>query len=175
MSSFEFNKVVAAFLTVGIVAMLGGFISEVLMHPHELEKDAVSIEIASVSDASGAAQAEAAKPAGPEPIADLLASADIARGKKLSRACAMCHSFDQGGINGAGPNLWGVFGRTKASKAGFGYSGAMKEAGGSWNVDDLNGFLYKPKKFIKGTKMNYAGIKKTEDRAAMVKWLQSLR
>ncbi len=169
MSGFEFNKVFAAVLTAGIVAMLGGFISETLMHPHELEKNAVEIEGGAVASADGAA-----KPTGPEPIADLIASADIARGQKLSKACAACHSFDKGGVDKVGPNLHGVFGRAKGGKAGFAYSSAMVEAGGSWSVDDLNAFLWKPKKMISGTKMNFVGLKKPEDRAAIVAWLKSL-
>lgn len=170
MSSFEFNKIFAAILFAGIVAMLGGFISELLMHPHELEKDAVEIAGGPVSGGSAAAA-----PAGPEPIASLIASADIARGKKLSKACAACHSFDKGGVHKVGPNLHSIVGAAKAGKAGYTYSDALKAAGGAWSVDDLNGFLWKPKKYIQGTKMNYVGLKKTEDRAAMVAWLKSLR
>ncbi|MCB1532736.1 MAG: cytochrome c family protein [Alphaproteobacteria bacterium] len=168
MSSFEFNKIFAAVLVAGIVAMLGGFVAELLMHPHELEKNAVEIDGGPVASGGGAAEAM------PEPILSLIADADIAKGEKLSKACAACHSFESGGPAKVGPNLYGVVGRAKGSKAGFEYSAGMKAVGGSWTYADLNKFLWKPKKFVADTKMNYIGLKKPEDRAAMIAWLRTL-
>lgn len=169
MSSFEFNKIFAAILVPGIVLMLGVFVAhDVLMHPHELEEDAVAIDGGAVSAGPGAVEAK------PEPIMHLIADADIAKGEKLSKACAACHSFDQGGPNKVGPNLYKVVGRAKGAVAGFGYSAAMSEFGGAWGYPDLNKFLWKPKKYIEGTNMNYIGLKKPEDRAAMIAWLRTL-
>jgi cytochrome c len=148
--------------------MLAGFVAEVLVHPHELEEDAVSIDGGAVETAA------IAGPTGPEPILHLIAGADVARGEKLSKACAACHSFDQGGPNKVGPNLWGIVNAAKAHLDSFAYSEAMETFGGSWNYASLNKFLYKPKDYIPGTKMNYVGIKKPEDRAAMVAWLRTL-
>ena len=110
-----------------------------------------------------------------DPIADLIAGADVAVGAKLSKACAACHSFDKGGPNKIGPNLWGVYDAQKGHHADFAYSDSMMEKGGNWDVESLNAFLWKPKKFIDKTKMNYAGMKKPEDRAAIVKYLQTLK
>lgn len=168
MSSFEFNKLFAAVLVAGIVAYLSGFIADKLVHPKDLKQDAVAIDGGAV--ASGGPKVE--KKA--EPILDLIATADVARGEKLSKACAACHSFDNGGPNKVGPNLWGIVGASKAGKAGYEYSGAMSGAGGSWGYAELNKYLWKPKKYVPGTKMNYNGIKKPEDRAAMIAWLHTL-
>lgn len=165
---FDFSKIFPALLIAGIVAMLSGFVADKVVHPVDLKKDAVTIEGTPVATGGPA------KPAGPEPILAMLEGADIARGAKLSKACAACHSFDQGGANKVGPNLWNVVNATKGVKDGFSYSSALLEFGGKWDYDALNHFLYKPKKYISGTKMNFAGLKKPADRAAMIAYLRSL-
>lgn len=170
MSSFEFNKLFAAVLVAGIVAMLSGFIAKQAVHPENLVKEAVAIEGASEEGDHGSSQA-ADKP--PEPIMALLASADIEKGAKLSKACAACHSFEKGGPAKQGPNLWGIVNRDKGS-ADFEYSQTCKEMPGNWDYDSLNHFLTKPKKYIPGTKMNFVGLKKPEDRAAIIAWLRTL-
>ncbi|MGB4108150.1 MAG: cytochrome c family protein [Alphaproteobacteria bacterium] len=164
--SLESNKIFAAVLVAGITAMLGGFVAEVMIHPHALEADAVAIEGAPEEGA-------AAGPVGPEPILHLIATADIAKGEKLSKACAACHSFQKGEPSKLGPNLWNTVGASKGSHQ-FEYSDGMKAKGGTWTYSDLNHFLFKPKAFITGTKMNFIGLKKAEDRAAMVAWLRTL-
>lgn len=169
MGGIEFNKIFAAILVAGIVAMFAGFVAEKITHPHELKENAFKIE--GVEVAGGGPKVEKMA----EPILAMLAEADVARGQKISKACAACHSFDKGGANGVGPNLWNVVGITKQSHAGFTYSGALNANGvEEWNYDALNKFLWKPKKYAAGTKMNYVGIKKPADRAAMVAWLRTL-
>lgn len=169
MSNFEMNKVFAAVLCAGIAVMFAGFIANIAVHPEPLEKDAITIEggAAAGSHGGGAAAPEIA-----EPILGLIASADIEKGAKISKACAACHSFDNGGPVKQGPNLWNSVNRAKGSAAGFDYSAGLKEKGGNWDYDSLNQFLWKPKKFIGDTKMNFAGIKKPEDRAALIAWLR---
>lgn len=167
MDSMEKNKIFAAVLCAGIMAMLSGFIAGQFVHPHIPDEDAVPVE-----GAEGPAGGGPAKPQLPDPILDLIADADIAKGEKLSKACAACHSFDQGGPNGVGPNLYGVVGGPKAHLSDFEYSAAMQAKGGAWSYEDLNFFLWKPKKYIEGTKMNYLGLKKPGDRAAMIAWLR---
>lgn len=169
MSNLENNKIFAAVLTAGITLMLTGFIADQIFHHEKLEKDAVTIEGAS-GDGHGAAISN--KPQLPEPIMAMLATADIEKGAKISKACAACHSFDKGGPVKQGPNLWGVVGRAKASASGFSYSDAMAEKGGEWDYDALNHLMWKPKKYIPGTKMNFAGLKKAKDRAALIGWLR---
>ncbi|WP_022681738.1 c-type cytochrome [Sphingobium bisphenolivorans] len=115
-------------------------------------------------------------PAAPPPDLDtLLATADPGAGKDKIRACMSCHDFTQGGPNRIGPNLWGVVGRTVAAHAGFAYSPAMKGHGGSWSYENLYDFLGSPAREVPGTKMSFAGLRRPEDRAAVIKYLASLR
>jgi cytochrome c len=165
--SLESNKIFAAVLVAGITAMLGGFVAEVMIHPHALETDVVSIEGAPEEGA-------AAGPTGPEPILHLIATADIAKGEKLSKACASCHNFQKGEPAKIGPTLWDTVGHKKGGHAGFAYSEGMTAKGGNWTYADLNKFLYKPKAFVPGTKMSFIGLKKPEDRAAIIAWLRTL-
>ena len=105
-----------------------------------------------------------------------MAAADIAHGERLSKVCAACHTFDKGGANRVGPNLWGIVGAKHAHIEGFAYSDAMKaKSAEAWTRDALNEFLWNPRKALPGTKMVYAGMRKPEDRAAMVKYLESLK
>ena len=169
MDNMEFNKIFAAVLVAGIVASLTGFISHKLVHPHPLVAHAYPIE--GVEDAGSAAGAVEAKP---EPVLALLASADIGKGEQVAKVCATCHTFNKGGAVGIGPNLWGVVNHAKGSQPGFAYSDGMKAKGGDWNYAELNKFLWKPKAYIEGTKMNFVGLKKPEDRAAVIAWLRTL-
>lgn len=170
MSNLEFNKIFAAVLIAGIVGMLSGFIAKKVVAPEKLKEDAFPVEVA---DNHGGAKA-AAKPKGPEPVLAMIAEADITRGEKLSKACAACHSFDKGGANRIGPNLWNVFNAPKGAHDGFTYSSTMAAFGGQWGYQELNHFLWKPKDYMAGTKMNYIGLRKVADRAAMIAWLRTL-
>ncbi len=170
MNNMEFNKIFAAVLLAGIIAMFSGFVANKLVHPKDLKEDAVAVEGGAVVAGAGPAVEATA-----EPILALLADADLDKGLKLTKACAACHSFDQGGPNGVGPNLYGVVGANKQAHAGYSYSGSLNEQGGNvWTYAELNKFLWKPKKYAAGTKMNYIGLKKPEDRAAIIAYLRSL-
>lgn len=169
MGGIEFNKIFAAILIAGIIAMFSGFVADKLTHPHELKENAFKIE--GVETAGGGPKKEKLA----EPILALIKDADIARGQKISKACAACHSFNSGGANGIGPNLYNVLGAKKQSVAGFKYSGVLNSNGEeAWTYQALNKFLWKPKKYAPGTKMNYIGLKKPEDRAAIVAYLRTL-
>ncbi len=164
------NKVAAAVLTAGLIAMTAGFLSNLIFSDHEAGELAFNIE---VPDDGTEAVAEA-EPAGPEPILDMLASADVAAGEKLIKKCTSCHSFDEGGPNKVGPGLYDIVGRAVASHEGFNYSSAMAEHGGDWSYESLNEFLYKPKDYISGTKMSFNGLSKASDRADLVAYLRTL-
>ncbi|HPD82567.1 MAG TPA: cytochrome c family protein [Alphaproteobacteria bacterium] len=169
MGGMEFNKILAAVLVAGIIAMLAGFISKTLTHPHKLAENAYKIEGVETAGGSGKAEKMA------EPILAMLAAADVERGQKVAKACAACHNFEKGGANGVGPNLYGVVGAKKQNHPGFTYSGTLNGQGGDvWTYAELNKFLWKPKAYASGTKMNFVGLKKPEDRAAVIAWLRTL-
>jgi cytochrome c len=172
MASLETNKVLAAVLCAGLLAMATGKVAEGLRHPGELEENAFKIEVAN-------AEPSAETTAGPppvEPVIPLLASADLAAGESLAKKCTACHSVDEGGGNKVGPTLWDVVGRQKAAMDGFAYSDAL--AGFTdpkdWTYASLNKFLHKPKEYVPGTKMNYAGLKKASDRADLIAYMRTL-
>lgn len=173
MNSFEWNKIFGAILFAILVGLMSGFISGRLVHPERLEKTAIAIEGAATATA---AEPAAAAPKGPGPIDELLKTADVAAGQKVSRACAACHSFDKGGANKVGPNLWGIVGNKHAHAENFAYSDVIKGMHDKlWTEDELNHFLYAPKEYAKGTKMAFAGLKNDQDRANLIKWLETLK
>ena len=101
----------------------------------------------------------------------LLASANVADGEKIFKKCAACHSIAKDGGNKIGPALWGVLGRKAGSVADYKYSKAMTAYGKPWSFEEMNGFLTKPKDWLKGTKMSFVGLKKETDRAAVILYM----
>lgn len=175
MDSFKLNKIALAFLATVFVLFSLSLISESIFHSEEPEEPGFQ-----VAESEGAAGGSgAAADAGPayDPIAPLLASADLAAGETVFKKCASCHTWEKGGKNKVGPNLWDVVGGKIGSHAAdFKYSAALVaygEDGKTWTYDELNGFLFKPKAHIKGTAMGFAGLKKTQDRANIIAWLRS--
>lgn len=124
-------------------------------------------------DVGGLPDLKGAPLAVPASIEDLIKVADIAKGQKIFKKCAACHSVEKGAPNKIGPNLHTVVNRTKASAPGFQYSEAMKGKGGNWNVEDINHFITKPKDFVPGTKMAFMGLAKEQDRANVIAYLIS--
>ncbi|MGP1256942.1 MAG: c-type cytochrome [Kiloniellales bacterium] len=173
MSSLEVNKIAAAVLTAGLVVMTSGFIADLLVGGHgDPEEDAYPIQLAEGA-ASTAAVVE--EEPGLEPVLPLLASADPAAGEALNRACAACHSFEEGGPQKVGPNLWDIVGAPHAHIEDFAYSDALLAmADEPWTYEGLNAFLASPRDYAPGTKMSYAGMRNVEDRAAMIAYLRSL-
>jgi cytochrome c len=163
----ESNKIYAAILVAGILAMLSIIASGMLVQPTELTKQAYPIE--GVGEAPAAA---AAKPAEIEPVAPLLAKADADHGATLARQCMACHNFAKGGPNMVGPNLWGVVGGPHDHKPDYTYSDAMEKFPGKWDYESINKFITKPTAYVPGTKMGFAGLKKPEDRADVIAWLR---
>ena len=106
-----------------------------------------------------------------ENIMMLLTSGSVDDGKKVFKKCAACHSVAKGGSNKIGPALWGVLGRPAGSISDYKYSKAMAGHGKSWSFEEMNGFLKKPKDWIKGTKMSFAGLKSEKERAAVILYL----
>lgn len=173
MDSFEFNKIAMAVLGTVFIIMSLNFISGSLFHSDKPEQQGYAVDVAEAS--TGGDTQENSGPAY-EPINAMLAGADIAAGEKVFKKCAACHTNVEGGPNKVGPALYGVVDRPIASADGFSYSGALKDYGNgkTWTYDELNGFLWKPKTYVKGTSMGFGGIKKVADRAALVAYLRSL-
>ena len=170
MSSLEMNKVAAAVLTAGVVAMGSGFIGDILTHGPELTEHAFMVE----SEEGAGADVAAAAPA-VESVLPLLAAADPAAGEKVAKKCSSCHTFEAGGANRIGPNLWDTVNRPIGSVAGFGYSaGLAGRAETAWTYEELDLFLANPKGYAPDTKMNFAGLKKVKDRAALIAYMRSL-
>ena len=109
-------------------------------------------------------------------VSALISEKTIEQGKTLIRRCAQCHSFNEGGANKVGPALYGILGRKVASVEGFAYSSALKRYGKNkiWDYENLNGFLWNPKKYLTRTSMSFAGVPKPEDRAALIAYLRTL-
>lgn len=106
-----------------------------------------------------------------QPIAALLPAADAAKGADVFKKCAACHTINQGGANGVGPNLYGVLGEAVGNGRGYDFSGALKGVGGNWDFDKINAWLTSPRKFADGTKMTFAGLSNPQDRANVILYL----
>ena len=168
MDSFEINKIVAAVLLVALLVIGIGKLSDVIFYVEKPEKPGYAVEVQQASTSTTAAATVEDKKVD---IAALMALGDVNAGEKIFKKCAACHSINQGGANKIGPALYNVVGRKIGGVADYKYSKAFVEYGKEWNFEELNGFLIKPSKWIKGTKMAYAGLRKEEDRASVIKYL----
>ena len=166
-----FNKVVMAFLLTLLVIKGADLIAKGLVHPIlKLKKNSYVVEgVSTPTDTTGVAVEEKL-----EPVEPLLAQANVEGGKDIARQCLQCHSFEKGGAKKIGPNLWNIVGNKKASEPGYPYSKALQDKGGAWTYADLNHFLAKPREFVKGTKMTFAGLKKVQQRADLIAYLRIL-
>ena len=148
----------------------------------DAEIETLSTYVATVAGGSdAAAQSDASAPtedaaaAEPEtPGAEILAQGDPAAGEKVFRKCKACHTVEEDGPNRVGPNLYGIVGASVAAVDGFRYSGAVTDHGGDWTPDRLATFLANPRKAVPGTKMSFAGLRKSEDQADVIAYLASL-
>src|SRR5205814_8951128 len=151
---------------------VSGLLANKLIEPRMPAKNAVTVATAPSKEP---AQPAGNEQAGPEPIKPLLASANVDAGKDVAKKCAACHTFEKGGPNRVGPNLFGVLNEPKGQgRGGFNFSAAMKGKGGNWTYDDLNKFIASPKGFVPGTAMGFAGLPKDSERADVIAYLRSL-
>lgn len=168
MDSYEFNKIAGWVLT-ALIAVLGlSIVTGYLFPVHPLEKQAYVVQGVEVAATAGG-EAEAI-----QPIGVYLASANLEKGAAQFKKCAACHTIEKGGVQGIGPNLYGIVGVKHAHIAGFGYSSAMKATGDKiWDWENLSLWLENPRKYMPGNKMAFAGIGKPQDRADLLAYLNS--
>jgi cytochrome c len=173
MKNLETNKIVAAILVAGLIALITGKVAEVLYKPghgegsEEKRGFSIAVEEAPTEAGKGAKKDE------PIDIGALLAAADAAAGEKEFKKCASCHTSDKGGPDRIGPNLAGIVGGKKAHSATFAYSDPLKAKGGTWTYEDLFAFFKKPKDFVPGTKMTFAGLSNPKDIANVIAYLRT--
>ena len=171
MSGLEVNKILAsiilAILVVTIISNLGDIIIDI--ENDEIIETAYKIDFPESGESKPITSSEEEAL---EPISMLLANSSLDKGQKIFKKCSACHTYEKEGANKVGPNLWNLINNPKANVQGYTYSKELAKFGGIWGYEELAQFLYKPKEYIKGTKMNFSGLKKVQDRANLVLFLR---
>ena len=169
MDSFEINKIVAAVLLVALLIIGIAKLSDLIFYVEKPKTPGYAVEV--VQNVSAASETTTGNEEIKIDISALMAMGDIATGEKVFKKCAACHSIVKGGKNNIGPALYNVVGRQVGSIDDYKYSKALSEYDKRWTFEELNGYLIKPAKWIKGTKMAFAGLRKEKDRASVILYL----
>ena len=170
-TNLEGNKIVAAILTAGVTFGVAGVIGRLIVHPTMPHHAAISL-----GAEAPAQQAAAPAAAALDPITPLLAAANPQNGQQIAqRQCASCHSFNEGGRAGVGPNLHGIVGAKHAHADGFNYSAALRGmADKPWTYEELNAWVHNPRGYAPGNRMGYAGLASATQRADLIAYLRSI-
>ena len=168
MDSFEINKIVAAVLLVALLVIGIGKFSDVIFHVDKPKTPGYKVEVDQIATTTTSAKSADVEKVD---IGVLMVMGDVVSGEKIFKKCASCHSINKGGKNNIGPALYNVVGRKVGEISDYKYSKALAAYDKNWSFEELNGFLIKPSKWIKGTKMAYAGLRKEKDRASVIKYL----
>ena len=170
MNSFELNKILGAVLATCLILLALSIGAGALFTPEKPAKPGYAIAVKETGAGGKPAAGEPEKP-----IAVLLASASVEKGAAAAKQCASCHTFEKGGPNRVGPNLYDIVGHERGTgRGGFNFSAAMKAKGGEWSYDELNKFLKDPRGYIPGTAMTFAGLSRDSQRADVIAYLRSL-
>ena len=167
MNSFEINKIIAAIILTIVIVLGVNKLADVIYYVKAPEGNTYNI----VTETKEISKSDTIKMGGDINISALLALGNIDLGKMIFKKCAACHSASKGGGNKIGPALWGVIGRKAGSVSDYKYSKAMSKFDKNWDFKAINNFLIKPKDFVKGNKMAFAGISKEKDRASVILYL----
>ena len=169
MDSFELNKIIAAVLLVALIIIGIGKLSDAIFYVEKPKTPGYVVEVEQTATAG--AETKSDKVVEKVDIAALLAMGDLAHGEKVFKKCSACHSIVKGGKNNIGPALYNVVNRQVGLVDNYKYSKALAGYEKNWTFEELNGYLIKPAKWIKGTKMAFAGLRKEKDRASVIKYL----
>ena len=170
MNSFELNKILGAILGTCLVLLALNITAGAVFAPQKPAKPGFDIAVKEAGEEKGGGATKEPE----QPIETLLAKASVEKGQAAAKQCQACHTFEKGGPNRVGPNLWNVVNRARASEAGFNYSAAMKGKGGNWSFDELNKFPANPRGYVPGTAMTFAGLSRPEQRADLIDYLHTL-
>ena len=169
MDSFELNKIIAAVLMVALLIIGISKLSDIVFYVEKPKTPGYAVEVAEAVTTSTQSNIKVTEDK--IDIAALMSMGDLATGEKVFKKCAACHSIVKGGKNNIGPALYNVVGRKIGVVSDYKYSKALAGYGKEWTFEELNGYLIKPAKWIKGTKMAFAGLRKEKDRASVIKYL----
>tara|TARA_B100000902_G_scaffold54294_1_gene60992 strand:- start:1852 stop:2394 length:543 start_codon:yes stop_codon:yes gene_type:complete len=169
MDSFELNKIIAAVLMVALLVIGIGKLSDVIFHVEKPKTPGYAVDVDQAVVTSSQSNSETTE----EKIdmSALMAMGDLSTGEKVFKKCSACHSIAKGGKNNIGPALYNVVGRKVGAISDYKYSKALSGYGKEWSFEELNGYLIRPAKWIKGTKMAFAGLRKEKDRASVILYL----
>ena len=171
MNSFELNKILGAILGTCLITLALNIGAGAIFSPEKPAKPGYNIAVKEHGE--GEKGGEAKEPE--QPIETLLAKASVEKGQATAKQCQACHTFEKGGPNRVGPNLWGIVGSPRGeARGGFNFSAAMKSKGGNWNFEELNKFLANPRGYVPGTAMTFAGLSRAEQRADVIDYLRTL-
>ena len=168
MDSFEINKIIAAVLMVALLVIGIGKLSNVIFHVEKPKTPGYAVEVDQAITVSSSTETAIIEKID---IAALMTMGDVTLGEKVFKKCAACHSIVKGGKNNIGPALYNVVGRKAGVISDYKYSKALASFDKEWTFEELNGYLIKPAKWVKGTKMAFAGLRKEKDRASVIKYL----
>ncbi len=164
MNSFEINKILTAILITVLIVVIINKVSDHIFDANDKDIVAYKVEAPESLATQTASKTK-------EDLSAIFSTANLEYGEKVFKKCAACHSVNQGGKNKIGPKLWNVMFRPVGSVSDYKYSKALSEYNKDWTWEEMNGFLLKPAKWIKGNKMGFAGLKSDKDRASVILYL----